>query len=343
MQRVELGPPRRLADADTAVAHLPPPPDDTLRAAIRAGLRISCGALAPPSEARERRRPFFRPRRGLLRRLERFTSQWLDRHVWWRVPGITLPYDLQLRRGLTLGEVTFALDGPVSDTGRLRLLLLSDVHAGAFVSRRTLEETFDRLLAVEPDAIVLAGDLVTCSLDELERHRRAFARLSARLGVWAVLGNHDHYTGRPRELASRVEECGIGVLHNRRVRLGELRGAVELAGVDDLSMGAPDIDRALAGAAGPVVLVSHHPDLFFEAARRGVPLVLAGHTHGGQVRLPHLPLLVRQSRYRLDAGRYRSGASELVVSRGLGASGVPFRLGCPPEAVLVTLVRRNRA
>ena len=79
-------------------------------------------------------------------------------------------------------------------------------------------------------------------------------------------------------------------------------------------LGQPDLDAALAGTTPPVLLLSHNPDLFFDAARRGVALMLAGHTHGGQIRIPGLPVWVRQSRYRLDEGRYRSGATELVVS-----------------------------
>jgi len=87
----------------------------------------------------------------------------------------------------------------------------------------------------------------------------------------------------------------------------------------------------------PILLLSHNPDILFEASRRGVALVLSGHTHGGQIRIPGLPVLVRQSRYRLDEGRYETEGTELVVSRGLGVSGVPLRFACPPEAVFLRL------
>jgi predicted MPP superfamily phosphohydrolase len=134
-----------------------------------------------------------------------------------------------------------------------------------------------------------------------------------------------------------LTHAGIEVLHNRRVVLRRGVGELDLAGVDDMLLGKPDLDAALEGCVGPVILLSHNPDLFFEAARRGVDLTLSGHTHAGQVRLPGLPVLVRQSRYRLDEGRYRTGASELIVSRGLGTVGVPLRLACPPEALLIHL------
>ena len=111
-----------------------------------------------------------------------------------------------------------------------------------------------------------------------------------------------------------------------RVRENELRAACEIL-----------------GARPPVVLVSHNPDVLFEAARRDVALVLSGHTHAGQIRIPGWPVLVRQSRYRLDEGRYRARATDLVVSRGLGAVGIPLRIACAPEAVLLELACRSGA
>jgi predicted MPP superfamily phosphohydrolase len=123
------------------------------------------------------------------------------------------------------------------------------------------------------------------------------------------------------------------------VRIESAGATMRLAGVDDWNVGNPDLDAALAGCARsePVVLLSHNPDAAVEAARRGVAAVLSGHTHGGQIRIPGLPVLVRMSRFRLDEGRYRIGDTEVVVSRGLGVVGLPVRVACPPEAVLLTL------
>jgi len=201
------------------------------------------------------------------------------------------------------------------------------------------------LTALEPDLILLGGDLVTSCVHEFESQREAFGELRAPLGIFAVLGNHDHYSAEPQRMRESLTQAGIEVLHNRRVTLRRGAGHLDLAGVDDLLLGQPDLDAALEGGKGPVMLLSHNPDLFFEAARRGVELTLSGHTHAGQVRIPGLPVLVRQSRYRLDEGRYRTDASELIVSRGLGTVGVPFRLACAPEALLIRLraTRRSRA
>ncbi|HKQ96336.1 MAG TPA: hypothetical protein VJV75_00530, partial [Candidatus Polarisedimenticolia bacterium] len=148
----------------------------------------------------------------------------------------------------------------------------------------------------------------------------------------------------PERMRAHLEGCGIAVLHNRSVSIApDGASPLALAGIDDRHAGKPDLDAALGGVppGAPVILLSHNPDVLFDAARHGVALVLSGHTHGGQVRIPGLPVLVRMSRYRLDEGQYRTGSTVLVVSRGLGVTGLPIRLFCPPEAVLLTLRRTD--
>jgi len=302
-----------------------------------AGDAPSRDRLGRPAPARERRRPLFHPRRGWLRRLERRASHWLAREVYSRLPGIHLPYDWQLKRHLVLSQAEIAIEGLGAGLDGLRVLLVSDVHAGPFVSPAALRATFDKLAAVEPDLVLLGGDLTTTHAREFVSHRAAFDRLRAPLGVFAVLGNHDHYSRDPERLRLLLEEAGIAVLHNRAVILRRGGASLALAGVDDFLLGESDLDAALAGTESPVLLLSHNPDLFFEAMRRGVALMLSGHTHGGQIRVPGLPVLVRQSRFRLDEGRFARGGTELVVSRGLGSVGLPWRVACPPEAVLIRL------
>jgi len=271
--------------------------------------------------------------------LERAVSRLLSRHVFPYLPAMSVPYSFLLSHQLTLSEGTIRLAGLPQAFDGLRVLLISDIHAGPFVSRRCLEQTLGRLQALEPDVIVLAGDLTTSRVVEFSQNEQAFRALSAPLGVYAVLGNHDHYTGEAGRLTELIEQAGIQVLHNRSIGLKRGQATLSLAGVDDALMGTPDITEALIGTQSPVILVSHNPDLFFDAAKQGVALMLSGHTHGGQIRIPGHGVLVRQSKYRLDEGRYRSGATELVVSRGLGAVGLPWRAACPPEAVLLRLTR----
>ena len=287
--------------------------------------------------AREDPRRLFDPRRGWFRRLERRVSNALARGVFPRVPGLSGLYDSQLQRGLALSETEVELAELAPAFDGLRILFVSDIHAGSFVSPKTLEDTFQRLLTTEPDVILVGGDLVTATLEEFVESREAFAKLRAPPGVFAVLGNHDHYTRDADRLRDMIEDVGIRVLHNRSVALRRSDASLWLVGVDDLVAGRPNLEAALARTHAPVLLLAHNPDLAFDAARAGVALMLSGHTHGGQVRVPGLPVLVRQSRYRLDEGRYRVGPMELVVSRGLGATGLPVRFACPPEAVLIHL------
>ena len=293
--------------------------------------------LGPPHEAVERRRPLFHPARGWLRRSERAIAHFLARDLYPYVPWIERPYGAQLRRTLMLSEATIRLPGLPPPFRGLRVLLVTDVHAGPFLAPDVLAGTFERLLSVAPDLILLGGDLVSARYRELPDNARAFRLLRAPAGVFAVLGNHDHYTGRIEELSRAIEDCGIVVLHNRCVAIERGGERLWIAGVDDALIGKPDLERALEGARPPAILLSHNPDLLFEAARRGVALMLSGHTHAGQVRIPGLPVLYRQSRFRLDQGRYRFADTELVVSRGLGAVALPLRVACPPEAVLLTL------
>ena len=221
-----------------------------------------------------------------------------------------------------------------------RIVHFTDIHLGHWVSIERLEGIVSLINEQQPDLVVNTGDFVSYVFKELELPMiSAFRRISASDGALAVLGNHDHYTGAPDQVCRQLEDAGIGMLQNRHVLVEKGGDRLALAGIDDLAFGRPDLDQALAGVpvGSPVILVSHNPDIFFEAARKKVDLVLSGHTHGGQIRCPGLPVLVRMSRFSLDEGRYTAAGSELVVSRGLGAIGLPFRFACPPEAVLLIL------
>lgn len=295
--------------------------------------------LAPPAAASFRLRHLFNPARGWFRRIERGINKFLSHRVFPRVPGIRWPYSRALERDLSVSEASINLKGLDDSLAGLKLLLVSDFHAGPFLAPDSLRRTFDRLMTLEPDLILLAGDFATVRLAEVEPTLSAYRGLSAPLGVYGVLGNHDHYTGEPEALIRMLETSGIRFLQNRSVLLERGAGRLLLAGVDDLLCGEARLDDALERwpAGTPSLLLSHNPDVFPEAVERGVSLILAGHTHGGQWRLPGLPVLVRMSRYRLDEGHYLAGNSQLVVSRGLGATGLPIRICCPPEAVLLTL------
>lgn len=295
--------------------------------------------LPPPRAALPRRRRCFDPVKGWFRRIESRASLFLARKVWPRVPGAHVPYERILRRGLAVGEAEVPLPGLPEPFEGLRILLATDVHTGPFLSRPGVDDLVSKLAAIECDLVVFGGDLASGRVEDFAPCADLFRRFRAPLGAFAVLGNHEYLTGDPEGMRREIAAAGLELLANRSVALERGGAVLYLAGVDDLLLGSADLDAALRGIprGAPAILVSHNPDVFFEAAGRGVPLVLSGHTHGGQIRIPGLPVIVRMSRFRLDEGRYRQGDSELVVSRGLGAIGLPLRIACPPEAVLLTL------
>ncbi len=318
------------------IRYAEPVPVDLRAADAPAPLRRGLPAAV---EARPRRRPLFHPATGWFRKLERDLSHALSRSVWPYVPGVRAFYGAQLERGLTVVETEARLRGLPPSLAGLAVLLVSDLHVGPFLANGSLDRVLGRLMALRPDLVLVVGDVATSRIEEVEAAAPVLRQLVAPLGAYAVLGNHDHYTREPERVREILEASGIGVLHNRSARVGEADGGLAVAGIDDWNVGAPDLPAALEGVGPghPVVLLSHNPDVLFEASARGVPLVLSGHTHAGQIRLPGLPVLARMSRYRLDHGRYRAGGTELIVSAGLGAVGVPLRVACPPEAVLLRL------
>jgi predicted MPP superfamily phosphohydrolase len=158
-----------------------------------------------------------------------------------------------------------------------------------------------------------------------------------------VLGNHDYF-GEGEPLISLLRGGGVTVLRNEHRTIARGDDRLVVAGVDDTYTRRADIARALEGSeAGlPVVALAHDPQLFEALARRGVALVLSGHTHWGQLALPFAAERVNLSglSYRYHAGLYSSGASTLYVHPGLGTTGPPVRLGAPPE---ITVLRLRRA
>lgn len=231
-------------------------------------------------------------------------------------------------------------------TAPLELVLLTDFHLGPYLHAGHLRAWVDASNAATPDLVVVAGDLVDQFYrGDLSELTTELARLTSRLGVVAVAGNHDH--ARYPDLGPVVEAvraAGHTFLVNGGVRP---RDDLVVAGVDDFRRGRPDTSRAFAGVAtgdGARVLVSHNPDIIptlgpTAAAGRPVDLVLCGHTHGGQVKLPLVGPLVTSSRY---GARFAEGwvgeEQPAFVSRGLGVSLVPLRFDCAPQVVVMHLV-----
>ncbi len=228
----------------------------------------------------------------------------------------------------------------------LRIALLADFHTGSpFHGRARLRDIVERTNAESPDLVLLGGDFVITNVlgGEFvppEAVANELGQLKAPLGVVAVLGNHDGWLDADR-VSRALTGAGIVVLRDSAVTLHHGELAFSVAGVSDLWTDAHNIDRALASAVSPTIVLMHNPDLFPRIPRR-VPLVLAGHTHGGQVRFPVVgaPIVPSQFGQRYAAGRVEEDGHVLFVTTGLGTSILPVRLMVPPEIALLTLSPR---
>jgi predicted MPP superfamily phosphohydrolase len=214
-----------------------------------------------------------------------------------------------------------------------RIVQLSDIHHGLFVPLYTVIEAVELANQLEPDLVVLTGDFVTYSRAYVEPTAAMLGHLRARYGVFAVLGNHDFRVGGD-QVACALRRERIEVLRNRHTAVRRRGQALYVAGIDDFGYGA-DLPRALRGIppGAPIVLLAHNPRIIRPAARNGVSLVLAGHTHGGQVNLPLVGTIYGRSPegMRFKIGWDRLGPTQIYVSRGIGTVVLPVRVRCPAE------------
>jgi len=230
----------------------------------------------------------------------------------------------------------------------LRVVQISDLHIGNGLEGGALARLVEHVNELEPDLIAITGDIFDHDPRFIEEGAKALAGLTARYGVFAVLGNHDWYTGNERVAAGlAMHASNLRLLRGERVRL-PTPAPLYVAGVDDpgrnwtsSKLELPQIEalgRSMP-ADGPTLLLVHRPEAFSQAARLGFPLVLAGHTHGGQIALPlpggHWnPARMLTRFYR---GRYEEHRSVLYVNRGFGVAGPSIRFNCPREIATIEL------
>lgn len=224
----------------------------------------------------------------------------------------------------------------------LRALLISDIHvAGPDMPPERLERIVGRINRLSPDIVLIAGDFVSDKRLSTRRYALAeaaapLARLDARLGTFAVLGNHDHW--RNAAEARRVlAAAGITILDNEAVAAGPLA----IGGLDDDFTGRADLARTIAAMErlrGPKLLLSHSPDPFPDVPDE-IGLMLAGHTHCGQIAPPLIGPLATMSEHgrRYACGIVREDGKTLIVSAGLGTSVLPLRMGARPDMWLIAL------
>src|SRR6266496_2850143 len=236
------------------------------------------------------------------------------------------PYRLTIEHHpIHLRRLPEAFDG-------FRIVQLTDIHHSPFTSREQIERAVAVANSLQPDIVALTGDYISKERQYAAPCAELLGKLRARHGVYAVLGNHDHWTDAAL-ITDLFRAEGMTVLVNQGMRFEKGGSSFWLAGVDDTMVGLEDLPLALAGSSVDEfkLLLAHNPVILRRAARAGVDLVLSGHTHGGQVSLRPERSASGRPRRRLLKGLARQGETQIYVTRGLGTVVLPVRLGCPPE------------
>ena len=242
----------------------------------------------------------------------------------------------------------------------LRIVHISDIHAGSFTDKKSVEKGVEKILAEKPDLILFTGDLVNDSAEEMRDYKDVFSRLTAPMGVFSCLGNHDYGDYKPwpdaeskranlQTLKDTHREMGWRLLMNEHVALERDGQTIALLGIENWGAKANfkkygKLDEAWKGCdRHPFkILLSHDPSHWEAQVRKDYPdidLMLSGHTHGMQfgVEIPGFRWSPVQYVYRQWAGLYREGRQALYVNRGFGFLGYPGRVGILPEITVIDL------
>ena len=240
---------------------------------------------------------------------------------------------------IRLAEVTISIQGLPANSDGIRIGHISDTHCDTDRALRRTSRAVDLLLSQKPDAIFLTGDYITAKVyDRMPKTADALAPLSkARLGAYAVMGNHDWWAGDPEFVAQSLTRAGITVLRNQSIKV---RGTdLWAVGLEQRcnNLQKPDKALKLVPVDAIKLLLMHEPD-YADEAPPGFALQFSGHSHGGQVRIPFLPPIVVPTYGR----RYPEGLQQAIfhrvyTTRGVGMVGPKIRFCCPPEVAVLTL------
>ena len=259
-------------------------------------------------------------------------------------PFVVMGYGAVVERlDFRVRELDVPLPGLPLDLDGLRILQLSDIHLSAFLHESELAKAIDMALELRPHLTVVTGDLISSRGDPLDACIRQLARVKSDAGTFACMGNHERYARAERYAAEAGARAGIRFLRGQAQTLRFGNSVLNLAGVDYQSLA--DRGHYLRGAERLVVpgalnvLLSHNPDVFPVAAQQGYNLLLAGHTHGGQVTIEILDQSINPARFFTPYvyGLFRAGRSAAYVTRGIGTIGIPARIGAPPEISVLRL------
>ncbi len=277
------------------------------------------------------------------------------RRPWWlaalallAVIVVLLAYGVGETYWIDVKEYTFTSPDVPAGFDGTTIVLLTDIHRGPFFSESRVRSLVEQVNGLKPDLIVLGGDYVYRSTDYASSCFKELRALSAPLGRYAVLGNHDYGQYQkgepgPDQVIQAMSDAGITLLRDDAVWVKKGKDRIRLGGVSDSQIDRPRFNPTLDGTSKSdlVILVSHEPDYAEKLPSDAVDLVLSGHTHGGQVVLPLLgpPATNTQLPARYAAGLFNYRGTMLEVTRGVGVVQPYYRLNCPPEIALLTLRR----
>ena len=246
---------------------------------------------------------------------------------------------------LSLEEQTILLPELPSYFNGFKIALLTDTHCGPFTRPSFIQKAVELANAAKPDVVLLLGDFCHRHKKYIGPGIEPFANLKAASGIYAVLGNHDHWESESLT-RKELKKSGVDVLLNKSVTLSQSGEKLSIGGVDDLWEGRQDLRRTFKGVKRETtkILMSHNPDyaegLVFDG---NISLMVSGHTHGGQVQLPIIgaPILPVRSGQKYCAGLAKGPDCLVYTSRGVGTITPPVRFRCQPEVSLLTLVGSN--
>jgi predicted MPP superfamily phosphohydrolase len=259
-------------------------------------------------------------------------------------PAIVTGYAVFIQRvDLSLRQQDLMFPDLPKDLDGLRLVQLSDIHLSPFLSERILARAVDMANETRAHLALVTGDLISTDRDPLDICLKQLSRLRADAGVFGCLGNHEIYANAEDYVEQQGARMGHRYLRQRAEALKFGQATLNLAGVDYQASRKPYLVGAQSMVAPDAfnVLLSHNPDVFPVAARQGYQLTIAGHTHGGQVRVEILHQDLNFARFFTPYvdGLYRRDKAAIFVSRGIGTIALPARLGAPPEVNLLRLCR----
>lgn len=242
---------------------------------------------------------------------------------------------------IRISETKVRLENLQTNFKGYRIVHLCDLHAVQFGDKQ--EKLLNNVKCCNPDIIVFTGDLVDSNKNDPEEVLPLMQNLNDIAPVYFVNGNHEYYYKDYNILIEGLKKIGVLVLDNRSIILRKNKSEITLAGVNDPFTGHDDIDKALANVDryNPLILLAHAPEIFDLASQKGVNLVLSGHYHGGQIRLPFAGAVYAPGRKffpEYDSGLYEKNGSYMYLSRGLGYTGIfPFRFLNRPEVAVIIL------